>query len=150
MVLEKTLESPLDCKEVKPVNPKENQPWILIGMSGAEAPIRWLPDWKNWLRKRPWRWERLRAGGDWDDRGWDGWMASPTQWTWVLSKLWEMVKDREVWCAAVHGGGKELDTTWRLNNKIVGRGQGCFCWFYGVSSVNQASIKGWLCPICSI
>ena len=52
--------------------------------------------------------------------------------------------------AAVHGGGKELDTTWRLNNRIAGRGEGCFCWFYGVSSVNQASIKGWLCPICSI
>ena len=61
MVLEKTLESPLDCK-IKPVNPKENQPWILIGRTDAEAevPIFWLPDLKNWLiGKDP------DAGKDW-------------------------------------------------------------------------------------
>ena len=51
MVLEKTLDSPLDCKEIKPVNPKENQSWILIGRTDAEAetPILWPPDAKNWL-----------------------------------------------------------------------------------------------------
>ena len=61
MVLEKTLESPLDCK-IKPVNPKENQPWILIVRTDAEAevPIFWLPDLKNWLiGKDP------DAGKDW-------------------------------------------------------------------------------------
>ena len=82
---EKTLESPLDCKEVKPVNPKGNERWIFIGRTNAEAeaPILWPPDAKSWLWKRPWCWERLKAGGEGDDRGWDGWMASPTQWTWV-------------------------------------------------------------------
>ena len=51
VVLEKTLESPLDCKEIKPVNPKGNQPWIFIGRTDAkaEAPILWPPDAKNWL-----------------------------------------------------------------------------------------------------
>ena len=62
VVLEKTLESPLDCKEIKPVNPKGNHSWIFIGMTDAEAeaPILWLPDVKNWLTgKDP------DAGKDW-------------------------------------------------------------------------------------
>ena len=86
VVLEKTFEGPLDCKEIKSVNPKENQSWIFIGRIEAEAetPILWPPDVKNWLTgKRPWCWKRLKAGGEGDDSGWDGWMASPTQWTWV-------------------------------------------------------------------
>ena len=85
VVLEKTLESPLDCKEIQPVNPKRNQPWILIGRTDAEAEIPILCDWCEELIhwKRLWSWERLKAGGEGDDREWDGWMASPTQWTWV-------------------------------------------------------------------
>ena len=84
VVLERTFESPLDCKEIKPVNPKGNQPWIFIGRTDAEteAPILGPPDVKtHW--KRPWCWERLKAGGEGENRGWDGWMASPTWWTWV-------------------------------------------------------------------
>ena len=86
VVLEKTLESPLDCKEIQLVHPKRNQSWIFTGRTDGEAetPILWPPDVKNWLiRKDP------DAGKDWrqeekgDDRGWDGWMASPTQWIWV-------------------------------------------------------------------
>ena len=79
------LESPLDSKEIKPGNPKENQPWIVTGRTDAEAPILWPPDVKSWLiGKDPdagedWRQEEMKAG---DDRGWDGWMAS-IQWIWV-------------------------------------------------------------------
>ena len=86
VVLEKTLESPLNCKESKPVNPKGNQSWIFIGRTDVEAetPILWPPDVKNWLiRKDPDAWERLKVGGEGDNRGWDGWMPSPTRWMWV-------------------------------------------------------------------
>ena len=86
VVLEKTLKSPLDYKEIQPVHPKGNQSWIFIGRTDAEAetPILWPPDVRKLTHlKRPWCWERLKAGGEGDNRGWDGWMASPTQWTWV-------------------------------------------------------------------
>ena len=87
VVLKKTLESPLDCREIQPVHPKRNQSWIFIGRTDAEAetPILWPPDVKKWLiwKERPWCWEWLKVGGEGDDRGWDGWMSSLTQWTWV-------------------------------------------------------------------
>ena len=84
-MLKKTLESPLDCKEIKPVNSKGNQPWIFIGSTNgeAEAPILGPPDAKSRLFRKDWCWERLKAGGEGNNRGWDGWMASLTQWTWV-------------------------------------------------------------------
>ena len=83
VVLEKTLESSLDSKEIKPVNPKGNQHWIFTGRSDAEAevPILWLPDAKSWLIGKDSCWERLRAGGEEGNRGWDGWQASLTQWS---------------------------------------------------------------------
>jgi len=86
VVLEKTLESPLYCKEILPVHPKGNQSWIFIGRTDVEAetPILGPPDDEvltHW--KRPWCWERLKAGGEGANRGWDGWMASPTWWAWV-------------------------------------------------------------------
>ena len=92
VVLKKTLESSLACKEIHPVHPKGDQSWIFIGRTGAEAetPIFWSPDVKNWLigkdpdAGKDWRWEEK------DDRGLSGWMASPTWWTWiwVSSRSW--------------------------------------------------------------
>ena len=77
----------LDCKEIQPVHSKGDQSWVFIGRTDVdtEAPILWPPDakMKRPHLKRSWCWERLRAGGERDDRGWDGWMASPTWWTWV-------------------------------------------------------------------
>ena len=91
-VVLKTLESPLDCKEIQPVHPKGNQSWIFIGRTDAEAetPILRPPYVKNWLI-----WKDPDAGKDWRQEekgtpGWDGWMASPNQWTWVWvnSRSW--------------------------------------------------------------
>ena len=90
VVLEKTLESPLDSKEINPVNPKGNQPWIFLGRTDveAEAPILWPLDAKSWLI-----WKDPDAGKDWgqEEKGttrWDGWMASLTQWTWIWVDSW--------------------------------------------------------------
>ena len=107
----KALESPLDSKEIKPVYPKENQPWIFIGRTGAEteASILWPPDAEPTHWKKPWCWERLRAREE-GNRGCDGWMTSLTQWTWVWVNSQEIVKDRKAWCAAVHGVTKSQ--TW--------------------------------------
>ena len=86
VVLEKTLGSPLDCKEIWPVHPKRNQSLVFIGRTDAEAEnsnteVTWYKELTHW--KRPWCWERLKAGGEGDNRECDGWMVSPTQWKWV-------------------------------------------------------------------
>ena len=91
VVLEKTLESPLDYKEIKPVNPKGNQDFLNIHWKD------WCWSWNSNIlatgckelthRKRPWCWERLKAGGESDDKGWDGWMASPTRQIWVWASF---------------------------------------------------------------
>ena len=104
----------LDCKEIQPVHPKGNQSWIFTARTDAEAetPILWPPDAKIWLTGRPWRWERLKGGEG--DREWDGWMASPTQWTWT----WETpgVDDGQGGLACSSPWGRwESDTTERLN-----------------------------------
>ena len=90
VVLEKTHESPLDTKEVKSVNPKGNQPWTFIGGTDVEAetPILWPPDVKSWSLEKALMLGKIEGRREGDDRGWDGWMASPTQWTsvWANSR----------------------------------------------------------------
>ena len=92
VVLQKTLESPLYSKEIKPINPKGNHSWIFIRTTDAKAetPIIWPPDTKNWLISRFWCWDTLKRGGEGDGKGWDGWMASLTQgtWVWASSRSW--------------------------------------------------------------
>ena len=86
VVLEKTLESPLDCKEIQPVHSEGDQPWDFFGRNDALATS--CEELTHW--KRLWCWEGLGAGGEEDNRGWDSWMASQTRWTWVWvnSRRW--------------------------------------------------------------
>ena len=149
VVLEKTLESPLDCKEIQPVHPKGNQSWMIIGRTGAESetPILWPPDVRNWLIGNDWCWERLRAGGEGDDRGWDGWMASPTQWTWPALGVGD---GQEGLACCSPWGRKESDTTEQLNWVPA---PGHFLraavfktnpWFYEFRFYEHSVIKFWL------
>ena len=120
VVLEKTLESPLDCKEIKPVHPKGNQSWIVIGRTDAEAPILWPPDVKTWLiRKDP------DAGKDWrqEEKGMTedemvGWLH------WLNEHKFEQApgdgEEQGSLACCSPWGGKKLDRTERLNkNKCV-------------------------------
>ena len=135
------------------VHPKGDQSWVFIGRTDAEAetPILWPPDAKNWLHwKRPWWWERLKAGGEGYDRGWDGWMTSLTQWTWVWvgSGNWWWTGRPGVLQSMgsqriTHNWATELNWTelmWALKNKLSRKG-----W----SLISGRYSQGWLPQLVS-
>ena len=92
MVLEQTLKSCLDCKEVKPVNPKGNQPWIFMEELMLKLKLQYFGHlmWRADSFEKTLMLGKIEGRGEGDTRGWDGWMASPTQWTWVWvnSRSW--------------------------------------------------------------
>ena len=123
VVPEKIFECPLDCKEIKPVNPKGNQPWIFIGRTDAEAPIFWPPDAKRWLigkdadAGKGWRQKKKGVAENGTDSITDTMDMN-------LSKLWETVENREAWHAIAHGVTKSQTwlsnwTTFTLNKTLA-------------------------------
>ena len=118
--------------EIKPVHPKGGKSWIFTGRTSwsSNTLATWCKELTHW--KRPWCWERLRAGGEGDDRGWDGWMASPTQWTWVWASYGSW------WWTGKPGvlqsmGCKDSEMTEQLNwTELI------LCW--GEYSISQISV----------
>ena len=129
VVLEKTLESSLECNEIQPVNPKGNQCWIFIGRTDAH----WDSNTLGQLMRRTW--ERLKAGRERDYGGWDGWMASLTQWTWVCvnsgSRWWT---ERPGVLQSMGSQSRTRLSNWtQLNSFIYSllRYKVCFKYFFG-------------------
>ena len=147
-LLEKTLERPLDCKEIQPVNPKGNQSWIFIGSTHAEAetPILWPPDAKSWLiGKDP------EAGEDWrqEEKGTteDEMVDGITDLMGIsLSKLWELVMHREAPCSAANGVSKSQIqlSNWIELNWTENTGVGCHALPQGIFLI-QGSNWSFLC-----
>ena len=147
-----TLESALDYKEIKPISPKGNQLWIVIGRTDAEAedPTLWAPDVKSWLtRKDPaWFWGRLKIGGG--NRRWDCWMASLTQWTWVWAN------SRRQWRTGNYGMlrsmgsqrvGHDWVTEWNGRRVCILCSWGDVCYVWGFPGGTSGKVLACQCKI---
>jgi len=120
--VEKTLKSPLDCKEIQPVHPKGDQSWILIGRTAVEVetPILWPPDVNNGLiRKAPWCWKTMKAGGEGGKRGREGWISSPIKCSWIRAvQIWVWASSRRWWKTRKPGMWQSMGL-WRVGHDWV-------------------------------
>ena len=133
VVLEKTLESPLDSKEIKPVNPKGSRPWIFTGRTDAEAETAtlWLPDAKSgFIGKDP---NAGKDGGQ-EEKGATEDKISIHPMDMTVSRLQEIVKDREAWRAAAYGVTKSWTWQWLKNKR-------CIHWFHVSSLVKENTLQ---------
>ena len=122
VLLEKTLESPLDCKEIKQVNPQGDQSWIFISRTDAEAESpNTLATWYKGPihQKRSWCWERLKGKGDGGSIWWHSLMKITDSMDMNLNKPWQIVQDRGVWHAAAQGVGKSWTQLWDSSTKTT-------------------------------
>ena len=147
VVLEKTLESPLDYKEIQPVHPKGDQSWVFVEGLMLKLELQYFGHLMRRVDSldKTWCWEGLGAGGEGDDRGWDGWIALLTQWTWVwvnsgswwwtgspgllLFMRWQRV--RHDWATELNWNIKLFWVLWNV----------FYSWYFSIYTINVSYIN---------